>query len=44
VTRAEEHAFGWRLAFEFSPLTPWSIDHFRPEHLFDPAAMLKEAT
>jgi hypothetical protein len=44
VTRAEEHAFGWRLAVEFSPLTPWSIEHFRPEHLFDPAAMLKETT
>jgi hypothetical protein len=44
VMRAEGHAFGWRLAVEFSPLTPWSLEQFRPEHLFDPAAMLEETT
>ena len=43
VTRADEHEFGWRISVEFSPLTPWSIEHFRPEHLFDPAGMLKQA-
>jgi hypothetical protein len=44
VTGAEEHAFGWRLTVEFSPLTLWSPEQFRPDHLFDPAAMLKETT
>jgi hypothetical protein len=44
VKKAEEHEFGWRIAVEFSPLTPWSIEHFRPEHLFDPDAMKKETT
>jgi hypothetical protein len=39
ITKAEEHGFGWRIEVEFSPLTPWSIERFRPEHLFDPASM-----
>lgn len=44
VSGTEEHQFGWRIAVEFSPLTPWSLEHFRPEHLFDPAAMLGSKT
>jgi hypothetical protein len=44
VTKAEGHAFGWRVAVEFSPATPWSMEQFRPEHFFDPAAMSREAT
>jgi hypothetical protein len=43
VTKAEEHAFGWRISVTFSPLTPWRIEQFRPEHLFDPAAMVRTA-
>jgi len=39
VTKAEEHVFGWRVTVEFSPSTLWSIEQFRPDHLFDPEAM-----
>ena len=35
ITKAEEHEFGWRICLQFSPLTPWSIERFRPEHLLD---------
>jgi hypothetical protein len=37
LTTAEKHAFGWRLEMEFSPLTPWSPERFRPAHLLDPS-------
>lgn len=36
ITSVERHEFGWRCAVEFSPLTPWSEEAYRPEHLFDP--------
>ena len=39
VTEVEEHDLGWRIELEFSPLTPWSVDHFRPRHLLDPASL-----
>ncbi|HVW83715.1 MAG TPA: hypothetical protein VHB50_03505 [Bryobacteraceae bacterium] len=32
VTRGD---FGWRIEMEFSPLTPWSPERFRPQHLID---------
>ena len=35
ITEAEKHGFGWRICLQFSPLTPWSIERFRPEHLLD---------
>jgi hypothetical protein len=35
LTRAEKHDFGWRFEMEFSPLTPWSPERFRPDHLLD---------
>ena len=35
LTRAEQHDFGWRIEMEFSPLTPWSPERFRPDHLLD---------
>ncbi len=35
VTEVERHEFGWRVDVEFSPLTPWSPDRFRPQHLLD---------
>jgi len=39
LTQAENHALGWRLEMEFSPLTPWSPELFRPEHLLDPSKL-----
>lgn len=39
VVHVEAHEFGWRLEVEFSPLTPWTVDRFRPEHLLDVAAL-----
>ncbi len=35
LTRVEKHAFGWRIEIQFSPLTPWSVEKYRPEHLLD---------
>ena len=35
VTRIERHEFGWRVEVEFSPLTPWDPEKFRPRHLLD---------
>lgn len=34
-----QHAFGWRVELEFSPLTPWSLERFQPAHLFDPSEL-----
>jgi len=39
VTEVEEHDLGWRIQLEFSPLTPWSVENFRPQHLLDPSAL-----
>ena len=39
VIRAENHEFVWRLEIEFSPLTLWSAEQFRPEHLLDPSEL-----
>ena|SRR5665213_3526947 len=41
VTGVESHEFGWRIELQFSPLTPWNPDLFRPLHLFDPSSMKK---
>ncbi len=35
VTQVEQHEFGWRAEIEFSPLTPWSPEQFRPQHMLD---------
>jgi hypothetical protein len=35
VILAEQHEFGWRVEVEFSPLTPWSPEQFRPQHMLD---------
>jgi hypothetical protein len=40
ITRADAHESGVRMEMEFSPLTPWSPERFRPEHLLD----LEDAT
>jgi hypothetical protein len=33
IAEVELHEFGWRLTMEFSPLTPWRPEEFRPSHL-----------
>ncbi len=30
-----QRIFGWRFEVEFSPLTPWNVEKFQPEHLLD---------
>lgn len=35
ITRVEQHEFGWRVEIEFSPLTPWNPEQFRPQHMLD---------
>jgi hypothetical protein len=35
IVEVEEHEFGWRLRMEFSPMTPWRPEVFRPGHLVE---------
>ena len=35
VADVEKHEFGWRIRMEFSPLTPWRPEIFRPGHLLE---------
>jgi hypothetical protein len=35
IVQVERHEFGWRFEVEFSPMTPWSLEQFRPEHLLE---------
>lgn len=35
VTNVELHDFGCRVEVEFSPLTPWNLESFTPQHLVD---------
>jgi len=35
VTEVERHEFGWRIRLEFSPMTPWRPEEFRPGHLLE---------
>lgn len=44
VVRVEQHEFGWRVEVEFSPLTPWSVERFRPLHLLDVSELKKKPT
>jgi hypothetical protein len=39
ISHVELHEFGWRFEVEFSPMTPWSPEQFRPEHLLDPSTL-----
>lgn len=39
VTAVERNEFGWTAEMAFSPLTPWTIELWRPEHALDPAAL-----
>ena len=33
IVEVEHHELGWRINVEFSPLTPWSLEKFQPQHL-----------
>jgi hypothetical protein len=33
IMRVEPHEFGWRVEVEFSPMTPWFPEKFRPKHM-----------
>ena len=35
IVQLEPHELGWRLEVEFSPMTPWSQEKFRPRHFLD---------
>ena len=35
IVQVEHHEFGWRFEVEFSPMTPWKLEQFQPEHLLD---------
>jgi hypothetical protein len=35
IAEVQEHEFGWRIRMEFSPLTPWRPEIFRPGHLLE---------
>jgi hypothetical protein len=39
VTGVKRTAIGWRVEVAFSPLTPWSIEKWVPEHAVDPASL-----
>ena len=39
VAGVERDEFGWQVEVAFSPLTPWSIDKWAPEHAVDPAKL-----
>jgi hypothetical protein len=39
VAAVERHVFGWTVEMAFSPLTPWTIERWRPEHALDPNAL-----
>ena len=39
ITDVDENDLGWRIEIEFSPMTPWSVETFLPEHLLDPSSM-----
>lgn len=44
IIRADRHELGVRIEMEFSPLTPWSIERFHPEHLLDVSQMEDDPT
>jgi hypothetical protein len=35
IREIETNEFGWRARIELSPLTPWSVEEYRPLHLTD---------
>lgn len=41
IVKVERHEFGWSVEMEFSPMTPWDPEQFRPEHLLGVPAVEK---
>ena len=39
ATSVQEYEFGFHIEVEFSTLTPWRIEDFRPLHLLNPAEL-----
>ncbi len=39
ITSSKEHEDGCQVEMEFSPLTPWSLDEWRPDYGLDPAEL-----
>lgn len=35
IVSVVRHEIGWRAEIRFSPLTPWSLATYRPDHLLD---------
>jgi hypothetical protein len=33
TVKVEHYEFGWRVEVELSPLTPWTPEKFRPQHM-----------
>jgi hypothetical protein len=44
LIKVDRHEFGWRIEMQFSPMTPWSTEKFRPEHLLDVAELGSSST
>jgi hypothetical protein len=42
VTAVEREESGWRVEMDFSPLTPWTIKRWKPDHILDPATLGRE--
>jgi hypothetical protein len=42
IVRVEAHEIGWRFEVEFSPMTPWNLEKFQPEHLLDVSELGKD--
>jgi hypothetical protein len=42
IVQVERHEFGWRFEVEFSPMTPWKLEQFQPEHLLDVSELGKD--
>jgi hypothetical protein len=39
ATAVKRDAIGWRVEVAFSPLTPWNVQKWMPEHALDPAKL-----
>jgi hypothetical protein len=42
IVQVERHEFGWRFEVEFSPMTPWNLQKFQPQHLLDVSELGKD--
>ena len=39
VAAVKQYEFGWQVEVRFSPLTPWRIERWQPEHALNPAKL-----